>query len=152
MALAAERQNSRSAWPIPCSVRAIEREMRAIIAGAQVMICTTFSSASYHRIESTTQDLADYARDRAKPNTLDAGIRCLSSYSSRVALARFIIVSTSRTSSVSSSTPLAMIETDGDPIAYGVGFPHPLSLGTFPRVLARYWRARRLTLEEAIRK
>jgi N-acyl-D-aspartate/D-glutamate deacylase len=49
--------------------------------------------------------------------------------------------------------PLAMIETDGDPVAYGHGFPHPRSYGAFPRVLARYVRERKiLTLEEAIRR
>jgi N-acyl-D-aspartate/D-glutamate deacylase len=46
-----------------------------------------------------------------------------------------------------------MIETDGDPIAYGMGFPHPRSYGAFPRVLARYVRELQvLTLEEAVRR
>ena len=49
--------------------------------------------------------------------------------------------------------PLAMIETDGDPVAYGDGFPHPRSYGAFPRVLARYVRELGvLSLEEAVRK
>jgi len=49
--------------------------------------------------------------------------------------------------------PRAMFETDGDPIGYGRGFPHPRSYGAFPRILARYVRERKiLTLEEAIRK
>jgi N-acyl-D-aspartate/D-glutamate deacylase len=49
--------------------------------------------------------------------------------------------------------PLAMIETDGDPVSYGDGFPHPRSYGAFPRVLARYVRELGvLTLEEAIKK
>ncbi len=49
--------------------------------------------------------------------------------------------------------PLAMIETDGDPVSYGVGHPHPRSYGAFPRVLARYVRDLKvLTLEEAIKK
>lgn len=49
--------------------------------------------------------------------------------------------------------PWAMFETDGDPVGYGVGFPHPRSYGAFPRVLARYVRELDvLTLEEAIRK
>ncbi|MCG8466696.1 MAG: D-aminoacylase [Gemmatimonadetes bacterium] len=49
--------------------------------------------------------------------------------------------------------PYAMFETDGDPVGYGIGFPHPRSYGTFPRILGRYVRERGvLSLEEAIRK
>ena len=49
--------------------------------------------------------------------------------------------------------PLSMIETDGDPVSYGVGYPHPRSYGAFPRILARYVRELGvLTLEEAVRK
>jgi N-acyl-D-amino-acid deacylase len=49
--------------------------------------------------------------------------------------------------------PLAMIETDGDPVSYGDGYPHPRSYGAFPRVLARYVRELGvLTLEEAVKK
>ncbi len=49
--------------------------------------------------------------------------------------------------------PWAMFQTDGDPVGYGEGFPHPRSYGAFPRVLARYVRDLRvLTLEEAIRR
>jgi N-acyl-D-amino-acid deacylase len=46
-----------------------------------------------------------------------------------------------------------MIETDGDPTGFGIGFPHPRSYGAFPRVLARYVRELKvLTLEDAIRR
>ena len=49
--------------------------------------------------------------------------------------------------------PFSMFDTDGDNVAYGVGFPHPRSYGTFPRILGRYVRERQvITLEEAIRK
>jgi N-acyl-D-aspartate/D-glutamate deacylase len=49
--------------------------------------------------------------------------------------------------------PISMIETDGDPVSYGAGYPHPRSYGAFPRVLARYVRELGvLSLEEAIRK
>jgi len=49
--------------------------------------------------------------------------------------------------------PLAMIESDGDVVGLGMGFPHPRSYGAFPRVLARYVRERgTLTLEQAIHK
>lgn len=49
--------------------------------------------------------------------------------------------------------PLAMIETDGDNVGFGEGFPHPRSYGAFARVLARYVRDLEvISLEEAIRK
>jgi N-acyl-D-aspartate/D-glutamate deacylase len=49
--------------------------------------------------------------------------------------------------------PLAMIETDGDNVGYGIGFPHPRSYGAFARVLARYVRELEvISLETAIQK
>lgn len=49
--------------------------------------------------------------------------------------------------------PLAMIETDGDNVGYGIGYPHPRSYGAFARVFARYVRElEALTLEEAVMK
>lgn len=49
--------------------------------------------------------------------------------------------------------PLAMIETDGDNVGYGVGYPHPRSYGAFARVLSRYVRELEvITLEEAVMK
>jgi len=49
--------------------------------------------------------------------------------------------------------PHAMFDTDGDPLAYGRGFPHPRSYGAFPRVLGTYVREKGvLSLEEAVRK
>ncbi|NIP57457.1 MAG: amidohydrolase family protein [Gemmatimonadetes bacterium] len=49
--------------------------------------------------------------------------------------------------------PLSMIETDGDPVGYGQGYPHPRSYGAFPRVLGRYVREMGvLSLEEAVKK
>jgi N-acyl-D-aspartate/D-glutamate deacylase len=49
--------------------------------------------------------------------------------------------------------PLAMVISDADLVGYGVGYPHPRSYGTFPRVLGHYVRELMLlSLEEAIRK
>jgi len=49
--------------------------------------------------------------------------------------------------------PLAMIETDGDNVGFGEGFPHPRSYGAFARVLARYVRELGvITLEDAVMK
>lgn len=53
--------------------------------------------------------------------------------------------------------PSVMIGSDGSALApsgpLGQGKPHPRSYGTFPRVLARYWRDERLlSLEQAVHK
>lgn len=49
--------------------------------------------------------------------------------------------------------PRSMFETDGDLIEIGKGYPHPRSLGSFPRVLGYYVRERQvLTLEQAVHK
>ncbi|CUS89623.1 N-acyl-D-amino-acid deacylase family protein [Candidatus Kryptobacter tengchongensis] len=49
--------------------------------------------------------------------------------------------------------PWTMIATDGGVAKPGMGFPHPRTYGTFPRVISKYVRELGLlTLEEAIRK
>ena len=51
------------------------------------------------------------------------------------------------------SHPTSMFETDGDLVELGMGFPHPRSYGSFPRILSKYVRDKEvLTLEEAIHK
>lgn len=46
-----------------------------------------------------------------------------------------------------------MIASDGETVKFGVGHPHPRAYGTFPRVLGRYVREKKIiTLEDAIRK
>jgi len=50
-------------------------------------------------------------------------------------------------------SPFGMIGSDGSLTKLGDGAPHPRAFGTYPRVLGRYVRERRiLTLEDAIRK
>lgn len=49
--------------------------------------------------------------------------------------------------------PLTMFDTDGDPVGFDVGYPHPRTYGTFPRVLGRYVRDEKvLTLEDAVKR
>jgi dihydroorotase/N-acyl-D-amino-acid deacylase len=49
--------------------------------------------------------------------------------------------------------PAAMIASDGGPVVFGRGVPHPRSYGTFVRVLSRYVRELKvLALEDAVRK
>jgi dihydroorotase/N-acyl-D-amino-acid deacylase len=50
-------------------------------------------------------------------------------------------------------SPFGMIGSDGSLTRPGEGAPHPRAFGTYPRVLGRYVRERRvLTLEDAVRK
>jgi N-acyl-D-amino-acid deacylase len=49
--------------------------------------------------------------------------------------------------------PATMIASDGGVVVFGKDAPHPRSYGTFPRVLGRYVREKKLlSLEEAVRK
>jgi N-acyl-D-amino-acid deacylase len=49
--------------------------------------------------------------------------------------------------------PLTMIASDGEAPVFGQASPHPRAYGTFPRVLGRYVREKRvITLEDAVRK
>ena len=49
--------------------------------------------------------------------------------------------------------PGTMVETDGDLVTFGRGFPHPRSYGSFPRVLGTHVRERQqLTLEAAVQR
>jgi dihydroorotase/N-acyl-D-amino-acid deacylase len=51
------------------------------------------------------------------------------------------------------ASPYGMIGSDGALSAFGVSSPHPRAYGTYPRVLGRYVRARRvIPLEEAVRR
>lgn len=48
---------------------------------------------------------------------------------------------------------LSLFESDGDLIEFGRGFPHPRSYGSFPRILSRYVREKKiLTIESAVAK
>ena len=50
-------------------------------------------------------------------------------------------------------SPFGMIGSDGSLTRLGDGAPHPRAFGTYPRVLGRYVRERRiLSLEDAVRK
>lgn len=97
--------------------------------------------------------LADLLRDRGLPNDVDAAIP--------------VLIELERTGGFSAiyhsmeeadlirilQHPWSMIETDGDNVVYGDGFPHPRSYGAFPRVLGRYVRdLNAIDLETAIHK
>ena len=97
--------------------------------------------------------LADMAADRGLPNNVDTGIDLVIELQLKGGFSAIYHAMDEQDVIRIMTHPIAMIETDGDPVSYGEGFPHPRSYGAFPRVLARYVRELGvLTLEEAIKK
>jgi N-acyl-D-aspartate/D-glutamate deacylase len=97
--------------------------------------------------------LNDLARDRSLPNTLESGVRLVIELELAGGFSAIYHSMDEGDVERIMRHPLAMFETDGDPVGFGIGYPHPRSYGAFPRVLARYVRERGvLTLEAAVRK
>jgi N-acyl-D-amino-acid deacylase len=97
--------------------------------------------------------LADLAADRGIPNTVAAAVELLIELQLAGGFSAIYHVMDDGDVQRIMRHPFAMIETDGDPVSYGVGHPHPRSYGAFPRVLGHYVRELNvLSLEEAIRK
>jgi N-acyl-D-aspartate/D-glutamate deacylase len=133
----------------------IREEMREII-----MIDRTGSDLSRIQFRVLYSDpsyngkrLADLAADRGLPNNLESGIDLIIELQLKGGFSVIFHAMDEADVIRILKHPISMIETDGDPVSYGDGFPHPRSYGAFPRVLARYVRELGvLTLEEAIRK
>ncbi|MEQ8204607.1 MAG: amidohydrolase family protein, partial [Woeseia sp.] len=97
--------------------------------------------------------LADLAADRGLPNNVETGIDLAIELQLKGGFSAIYHAMNEQDVIRIMQHPQAMIQTDGDPVSYGQGFPHPRSYGAFPRVLGRYVRELGvLTLEEAIRK
>jgi N-acyl-D-amino-acid deacylase len=97
--------------------------------------------------------MADMARDRGLPNTSATGIQLAIELQLAGGFSAIYHSMDEEDVIRIMKHPVAMFDTDGDPVGYGMGHPHPRSYGTFPRVLGRYVRELQvLTLEEAIRK
>jgi len=98
--------------------------------------------------------LADYAEDRGfARDDLEAGIDLVIDLQLQGGFSAVYHIMDEQDVIRIMQHPLAMIETDGDNVGYGVGFPHPRTYGAFPRVLSRYVRELGvITLEEAVRK
>ena len=97
--------------------------------------------------------LADYLRARHEPPTIERAIEALIRLQLAGGFIGIFHAMDERDVTRIMRHPLAMFETDGDLIELDKGFPHPRSLGAFPRVLSRYVRELHvLTLEQAIMK
>lgn len=133
----------------------IEAEMREIFEKergggdlARVQFRTVPSLPAYDG-----RTLADLAADRGVGNTVDAGVGLVIELQLAGGFSAIYHAMDEADVVRILRHPFAMIETDGDAVGYGIGFPHPRSYGAFPRVLARYVREQGvLSLEEAIRR
>lgn len=97
--------------------------------------------------------LADLAADRKRAGTVDDAIQLLIELQLAGGFTAIYHAMDDEDVVRILKHPLAMIETDGDPVGFGEGFPHPRTYGAFPRVLGRYVRERGvITLEDAIRR
>ncbi|MCI0435183.1 MAG: D-aminoacylase [Gemmatimonadetes bacterium] len=138
----------------PATRQRVETEMRRIVIErasedlSRIQFRVVPSDPRYNG-----RNLADYARDRGLEPTLDNGIRLLIALELAGGFSAIYHSMDEADVIRILQHPLAMIETDGDPVAYGIGFPHPRSYGAFPRVLARYVRElKAIPLEEAVKK
>ena len=133
----------------------IREEMREIIMNdrtgndlSRIQFRVLYSDESYNG-----KRLADLAADRGLPNNIDTGIDLVIELQLVGGFSVIFHAMDEADVIRIMQHPLAMIETDGDPVSYGDGHPHPRSYGAFPRILARYVRDLGvLELEEAIRK
>jgi N-acyl-D-amino-acid deacylase len=97
--------------------------------------------------------LRDWAVERGLPPTPETGAELVIEAEQRGGVSAIYHVLDEEDVDRIMRHPQTMIASDGRLTRPGEGHPHPRWYGTFPRVLARYVRERRvLTLEEAIRK
>ena len=139
----------------PEQLQQIREEMREIIMNdrtgddlSRIQFRVLYSDESYNG-----KRLSDLVADRGLPNTIDTGIDLIIELQLVGGFSVIFHAMNEEDVIRILKHPLAMIETDGDPVSYGDGYPHPRSYGAFPRILARYVRELGvLTLEEAVQK
>lgn len=138
----------------PATRRRMESEMRAIfptMAGRDLASVQFRELPADERFNGRT--LSDYVRGRKQAPSMANGISALIDLQLKDGFVGIFHAMDEADVVRLLRHPWAMIETDGDLVGWGEGFPHPRSYGAFPRVLARYVREQKvLTLEEAIRR
>jgi len=154
-ALAGSRDDFAARIADPQQRARIEEEMYEIFTRqrggndiARVQFRTVRSMPEYNG-----KNLADLATDRGMPVTVATGIELVIELQLVGGFSAIYHAMVEEDVERIMRHPFSMFDTDGDNVAYGIGFPHPRSYGTFPRILGRYVRQRQvITLEEAIRK
>jgi N-acyl-D-aspartate/D-glutamate deacylase len=154
-ALAGGRQAFAARAADPATRAKIEAAMRRIFTvergGADLSNIQFRTLPSDRRYDGRT--LADLAKDRGLPDTIDAGIQLVIELQLKGGFSAIYHSMDEADVQRIMRHPLTMFDTDGDPVGFGVGHPHPRSYGTFPRVLGRYVRELHvLSLENAIQR
>lgn len=139
----------------PATRAKLEADMKRIFTvergGADLANIQFRTLPSDRRYDGRT--LADLAKDRGLPDTIETGIQLAIELQLKGGFSAIYHSMDEQDVVRIMRHPLTMFDTDGDPVGYGVGHPHPRSYGTFPRVLGRYVREQKvLTLEEAIKR
>jgi N-acyl-D-aspartate/D-glutamate deacylase len=133
----------------------VEAEMREIFvnerAGGDLSKVQFRTVPSDRRYNGRT--LADLAKDRGLAPTVENGIALVIELQLKGGFSAIYHSIDEEDVRRIMRHPLTMVDTDGDNVGYGIGYPHPRSYGTFPRVLGRYVREEKvLTLEEAVKR
>ncbi len=139
----------------PATRAKLEADMKRIFTvergGADLANIQFRTLPSDRRYDGRT--LADLAKDRGLPDTIETGIQLAIELQLKGGFSAIYHSMDEQDVVRIMRHPLTMFDTDGDPVGYGIGHPHPRSYGTFPRVLGRYVREQKvLTLEEAIKR
>lgn len=135
--------------------RRIEREMREIFLEERTG--RDLSRIQFRQVEGTPalegRTLADLAEKRGLPQTVESGIDLVIELQKQGGFSAIYHVMDREDLVRIMRHPWSMVCTDGDPVGYGQGHPHPRSYGAFPRILGRYVREQEvLTLEEAVHR
>ncbi len=154
-ALAGGPDSLRARLDDPATRTSIEEEMRDRLINewsgddlARIQFRQLRSDSRYDGM-----NLHDLARDRGLPNTVETGVQLVIELQLQGGFGAIYHAMSEDDVQQIMRHPFAMFETDGDPVGYGQGHPHPRSYGTFPRILGRYVRELGiLSLEEAIRR
>ena len=105
------------------------------------------------RPDMTGRTLEDWLVDAGRPTTLDAIVEALIELQLQGGFIGIFHGMDESDIARIMRHPTAMFETDGDLVQPGVGFPHPRTYGSFPRILGRYVRELGvLTVEAAVHK
>jgi N-acyl-D-aspartate/D-glutamate deacylase len=154
-ALAGDRTQFAERMASAATRRKVEAEMREIFvnerAGGDLSKVQFRTVPSDRRYNGRT--LADLAKDRGLAPTVENGIALVIELQLSGGFSAIYHSIDEEDVRRIMRHPLTMFDTDGDNVGYGIGYPHPRSYGTFPRVLGRYVREEKvLTLEEAVKR
>lgn len=154
-ALAGSRDDFRARTEDPPTRARMEEEMARIFREERG--CGALSRVQFRTVRSAPEfdglTLADYAESKGLEPSIENGVQLVIELQLQGGFGAIYHAMDEADVIRIMQHPLAMIETDGDNVSFGQGFPHPRSYGAFARVLGRYVRELEvLSLEEAVKK